>query len=236
MTKTLIVGTTYCNAPEKAELLRMWAALNEKLSPECDVIVIDSCSPMDVLKVLPAFAAGYAHRGYYKIEKDVGSLQKGGQDGPGQAFCKGVEFAISGGYEYFAHIETDCLFAKPVGPIISSMEKAGVKCAAPMDFTHSFLETQVLFMSVPWLRDKNYIEAYDWTNPSKRANPYHEVWLEKFAGDDLFCLPLRGCRNDLDKITVNNCHLAFGRGWDYISHARDFGLYRRFMEYNNISI
>lgn len=239
MTRTLIVGTTYCDSDFKRALLQIWASLADKFSPDCDVLIVDSASPIKPIEHLPGYTQKIikdedwvpkltVRRNILSFQTDVGRLDKGGKDGPGQALCKAINTAIYNEYDYVAHIETDLLFPRPVKPITDKLRKHGIKCAAPFDPMFSFMETQLMFLDVKWLRDKNYVSEYDWTKMQRTE--YHEIWMERFAGGDLFALPLRGCRNDMDKITVNNFSLAYPFGCDYMTHTKDFQLYRMFLQ------
>jgi hypothetical protein len=57
----------------------------------------------------------------YRFPDNIGHLARGGKDGWGRAFCKGLEMAIDGQYDYVVHIEGDSLFKRPVLPIIRQM-------------------------------------------------------------------------------------------------------------------
>lgn len=242
--KTLIVGTTRMDSPEKRALLQLWSNLLEYHSSDCDAVIIDSCSPMSVKDTLPRWRhkvisdvdyvpRNLGNRAIVSFEKDIGRLERGQGDGAGQAFCKGIEIAIAGNYDCVVNWETDCLMARPIMPIAKRVVAHNVAVAAPMDSLHWFLETQLMFMSVAWLKEIDYVKTYDWKRTDVQRN-FHEVYMEQIAGDRLFSLPLRGLRNDLDKVTVNNLSLAFPRGIDYISHCRDFQVYRAFLARNGI--
>lgn len=244
--KVLIVGTTRVTSDENRALLQLWANLIETHSRDCGVVVIDSCSPVPIREILPRWThktisdddhvpRNLGPRAVVSFERDIGRLETGGGDGCGQAFCKGIEIAIAGGYDIVVNLETDLLFARPVRPIAERVMRHSVAVAAPMDSLHWFIETQAMFMSVRWLREIDYVRTYDWKRTS-RTPEFHELYMERIAGDRLFTLPLRGMRNDLDKVTVNNLHLAFPRGIDYISHCRDFQMYRAFLAMNGIRI
>jgi len=52
----------------------------------------------------------------------------------------------------------------------------------------------------------------------------------------LFTLPLRGIRNDFDRITANNLAFSFPYGLDYLTHCKDFAIYERFLEMKGIAL
>lgn len=139
------------------------------------------------------------------------------------------------------------VFMQPVMPIIDRMKKKNIKAACPFSYEYSFAETGALFMSVPWLKERDYFSAYDWRWPPvvQRIDPlpngqmivqrqFHERWFEGWCGEDLWILPLRGTRNDADKLTVNNFPFVFPHGVDFLTHCKDLEVYRRAMQANGL--
>lgn len=229
MSKTLIYGTSYIATPERMELTKLWAKLCAKLNPDCDLLLVDSASPFDPMKFMPENLLWIR-----RFHDNLGHLNAGGGDGWGRAFCYGLQFGIDEGYDRIAYIDADILFAKPVGPIFDKMERNGVKVSCPLDMNFQFLENGIVFMNPEYMRDIRFIERYDW--PNSPQMPLPERRFELLLEDALFTLPLRGCRNDFDLVTMANCREAFPWSWDYLTHAKDFNLYYRFLELNGITL
>lgn len=227
--KRLVFGTSYVDNIERRETIRLWAKLMSRMAEGCDVMVIDSDSPMPVEPVVSPHKV-------FQFGNNVGHMNiNGGQDGWGRAFCKGLELAIDGGYDQVACIDTDILFALPVAPIFDRMARVGVEVASPMDSMYWFIESGIMFFDVPWLKATNYIGRYDWQNPQYgTTNP--ERRCELAAGDDLFTLPIRGLRNDHGNITPDKLDAGFfPYGFDYLTHMGNFSLAWKFLEMNGLT-
>ena len=204
--RTLIVGTSYVHGRAATEVYRMWAHLVTKLNPGMKVLQIDASSP--ALPKLPGVQV-------YPVE-NFGHLSRGGRDGWGLSFTTGVRSAIGGGYDWLVNIETDVLFARPVGPIINRLIRHGINCAAPMAIPHSFTATELSFWNVEYLRQIDLIGKYDWKNPPAGVLP--EQRIDAICAYEMFALPLRGMRND-HGIPASVLRRAFPAGIDWITHA-----------------
>lgn len=200
--RTLIFGTSYIADASALWVARQWLNLARTLSPEADLLMVDSASPValpDGVEVL-------------QLGDNIGHLSRGGRDGWGRAFCVGLERAR--GYDFAVHIECDLLFVRPVSQMIERMQKASVVVAAPWAMPYLYVETALMFM------DMGYADApygwpakYDWAGGIGQP----ELRMEKLLGDDLFIAPLRGTRDDLGN--------AVPEGMDYLTHAK-IGKYR----------
>ena len=239
--RTLVFGASWCDTEEKRELCKLWARSMEKIAPECDILVIDCNSPFRpgaFLKPLGyieaavsplCFPRNSGNRVASSFADNIGHLSLGGQDGWGRSFCKGLEIAIAAKYDYVVYIEPDLLFAPKVMPIIEKMHRAGVKAACPIDFCYHFINNEIMFLNVDYIRDIDFVGKYDWQNPP--PPPFDivpERRCEKILADELFILSLRGARNDFHNITVGNLEQAFPLGVDWITHCRDFAIYETF--------
>jgi len=222
MTDTLIFGTAYIATQEQRYVLTLWRDLVTKLNPATDILVVDSASPAlpDVgsIKVL-------------QLGDNIGHLGTTGRDGWGRAFCAGLQHAISAGYRYAAHIETDLLFARPVSEIIAKMENANVRIAAPMAYPHQFIETALMFMDVRYIAETGFTEAYDWERMTPGIYPENKVL--QITEPALFALPLRGLRNDFGQLSPKTMARMFPLGIDWLTHA-DPATLRAFMEVNGL--
>lgn len=258
-TRTLIVSTCYADNPFKIANMDLWLRAIDALSPGIDICLINSCSPINPMELLGERgfieALSYADdlpiypqpRLMISIAENIGRLETTGQDGPQQAWALGMNFAIKNGYDYIAHIEADLVFAAPIAPIIQRMKRQNIMAACPFSYEYSFIETGALFMNTEWFRRRDYFKAYDWRKPPviksitqmrggqvAMQREFHERWMEQWCGEDLVILPLRGTRNDNDRVTVNNFQFAFPHGCDFLTHCKDLELYRVMMRMNGI--
>lgn len=224
--RTLIAGSCHINNQHKRQLLGLWARTTAWLNPDCDILVIDSCSPIE-LPQMPD------HTMIHRIDDDAGhAFHTSGGDGWGQAFCKAVEIAGEAKYRHVMLTECDLLFARRATPIIDAMETSDVLFAAPMDPTYLFLESGLCFADVQWMKKVDFAARYDWRNFTMAE--LSERKLERVAGNRLFTLPLRGRRNDQHALTPDNLADSFPYGCDYITHCRDFAVYRAFLRMNGL--
>ncbi|TPN44875.1 methyltransferase domain-containing protein [Mesorhizobium sp. B1-1-7] len=207
--RILVFGTTYVDTAEKQKLAGQWEALHRHVNGwTVDLALVDSDSPL----VLPGEDAVK-----YSFPDNIGHLARGGKDGWGRAFCKGLESAIDGQYDYVVHIEGDSLLSKPVLPIIRKMMADGVRAASvPVEGTKrketGWAETGLMFFSVDYLWQSKFIERYDWWNRTKSPTP--EKIIFDLVGEDLKMLPLKAERGDRGQITAENA-----AGLDWITHC-----------------
>lgn len=232
MSDTLIFATSYVGDFARRDLVKLWANVTTKLNPGVDILLIDSASPVDPRQFLGWEDYPGDGRSVYRFPDNIGHLNITGNDGWGRAFCKGIEIAIDGGYDFIAHLDSDLIFCKPVTPIVDKLRRSSVKVAMPMGHPYMFTETAVLFASVSYLRDIKFIERYNWSKPKNGKIP--EVQCEEIFADELFCLPLRGMRNDANVITWQNFDRSFPYGLDFFTHSSDADLYERMLKKNGI--
>lgn len=236
----LIVGTTYLNSPSKVELLRIWSGLVDRNSPGCDVVVIDSASPIRAIDRLPAFDEVMIEDGdiprlegcntVFRFTEDIGHPIV--SRNPSRDFMKGLEIAIENGYDYVVHWETDCLFSRGVSEIVEKMARSGVEVAAPFEANQQFIETQLIFFSVPYLKKSGFVNKYKRAYKPKEI--FSELCVELLCDKEIFILPLRGMRNNFNLLTPDNMGLVFRHGIDWLSHCDDFGCYVEFLRMNEV--
>jgi hypothetical protein len=217
--RCLIFGTSYVAGQHARYLFTLWRELVLKLNPDMDVLVVDSASPhlpsTEGLEVI-------------QLGDNIGHLKMTGRDGWGRAFTAGIQRAIDGKYDWAVHIETDLLFAQPVQKTLDRMGYVGVEVSAPMAYPYWFMETGLMFMSVPFMR--GFAEAYDWEKSP--AYPVPEERCEALFGDAFFQMPLRGCRNDTGQMTAKGMARGeYGRV-DWLTHCADPAVYREFLKAN----
>jgi hypothetical protein len=220
--RVLIFGTSYCEGQPARYLFGQWLDLVTRLNPDADILVVDSASPD-----LPDTGRAQV----LQLGDNIGHLTKTGRDGWGRAFCAGLQRAVEGGYDWVVHVETDLLLARPAAPTLDRMARSGVKVAAPMAYPHQFIETALMFIAVPFIREADLIRRYDWQ--SLKPDDWPEVKLERLVREDLFTLPLRGLRNDLRQITARNMRVVYPNGIDWITHAEP-GVCREFLKVNGL--
>jgi hypothetical protein len=226
--RVLIFGTTYVDTTERKQLAYQWADLHETRNPGCDLLFVDSNSPFEFILGLKSWgSSAKVWRKFFSFPDNIGHLSKGGRDGWGRAFCRGLQTAIRGGYDYVVHIEGDSLFRLPVMPIIEQMSRDGIKAASvPIGYGEAqrsaWVETGLMFFEVEYLKQSNFIAGYDWLN--RTAKPQPEIVIRKMLGDDLVMLPLKAERSDKDEITVDNV-----TEYDWITHCQP-AVYDRFVQ------
>lgn len=229
MPRALIFGTSWIPDQNARWVLDQWIAITRKLNPGTDIVIVDSASPA-LADTGPW--PGLAERvGFVRLPDNIGALSRGGRDGWGRAFCKGVELAIEGGYDHAVFVECDLLLARPVAPIIDKMVRCGVKVASPMANPYVWIETALTFMDVGYMREIDFIRRYGWETAP--FTPLIEFRLEEIFGDKFFALPLRGIRNDLGALTPRNLRQMFPMGVDYLHHCSP-AVFRAFLAMNGL--
>lgn len=225
--RILIFGGTFCDTEENREMVILWSKIARGLNADCDVLVIDSVSPFDPRVFLPGVEV-------VGFEKNVGHLCRGGQDGAGRTFCEGMLIAAEREYDFVVHWETDLLFARPIRPIVEKMARTGVKVAALGQKYYQFLEWGISFFDLRHMIATRFVERYCWETAPKWPIP--EVRIEQLTGEDLFVLPFRGMRNDMNEANVENLAGMFPY-WppDYITRAT-LPLCHEFLRLNGITV
>ena len=260
--KTLILGTSYISIGDTGaqnyplKMVKLWFDLAAKLNPGTPVLLIDSASPEPAFGALEGrLGSRVIHldeqgspRGYCKdidglniglMPNNIGHINLNGRDGWGRSFCAGINLAIQFGFDYIAYADSDIICTQPVAPTIEKMARSGVKVACPFDTTYGFLENGLMYLDVAYLRDSNFVSRYDWKSRTRTTDPNQipEVVFERLLEDVLFTLPMRGLRNDFDRLTVNNFdHMWPYGGPDYLTHARDYDLYLRMLDRAGIKL
>lgn len=240
--KILIFGTMFVSDPEKARLLDMWAELMHRKNPECHWLLVDAPSPPEwlegshALKDCARFQSDqdelFDHRLTHRhtlvsFAHNVGHLGGGGRDGWGRAFCQGLHLAITNGYDYAVHIESDLLCRLKVREICAMMERHSLAVLATLARSYGFLETGVMFMNAAAMRDMSFIARYDWKN--RTPWPYPEIIIEAILGDNAFYKNWRGFRDDFSAGKVEEAGSL-----DFVTHSRPL-LYEAFMAADRVA-
>ena len=219
--KVLVFGTTYVDSEDRVKLTQHWIDVHGKLNADCDLLLVDSASPMpfppcDRVEVI-------------RFANNIGHLSRKGRDGWGRAFCRGLQEAINRGYDYVVHIEGDSLFRLPVMTIVRNMEERNQNVLSTpvrgMKRDHKdWLETGLMFFSVDYLKRSNLIDQYDY--PNRTESPTPEVVLWRLIGDSLTMMPWRALRGDKNQITSDN---VTSLGLDWVTHCHnDVAVYDKF--------
>lgn len=202
--RVLVFGTTYADTPERTALTNHWIRLHKALNPECDFLLVDSCSPLALPQGVEVWS----------FPDNIGHLSRNGPDGPsskgqdgwGRAFCKGLQTAIDKGHDYVAHIEGDSLFGLPLAPVIDEMRARGLDAVSvPVKGTKrdevGWVETGLMIFRTAFLVETDFIAKYDW--PSRKAYPKTpEKVIFEMLGDRLTMMPWQALRGDKNQITV----------------------------------
>lgn len=231
--KTLIVATTYEKTVERAKVHDMWIQLHSKLNPDCDILVVDSCSPYKpFLKERFSMDMEWFHgkRYFYKFPDNIGHLEwpnesPEGRDGAGRAFCYGFFYAIENNYDYVVHIEGDSLFRLKVQDVTKKMKSKNILVTG-VPYHHknryNLIETGLMFFSVDYLRNTNFIDRYDWSTQEHCV----EVFITCLVGPDFVKMPWNASRGDIKPINMENV-LTF----DWITHV-PLDVYEKFYHGN----
>ena len=221
LSRALIFGTAYVEGQHARYVYQLWAALVKKLNPGVDVLVVDSASPnrpdIDGVEVL-------------QLGDNIGHLSRTGRDGWGRAFCAGLEYAADHEYRLAVHIETDLLLAYPVDAMVQKMERSNIPAATVTACPHMFIETALMAFDLCRIDVRLLAGAYGWDRSPQR--PFPEERIADILGNDLFCLPLRGCRNDLNQVTPRSLAKGVHGRMDWITHCADPAVYREFLRVN----
>lgn len=232
--KVLIFGTVYADTEERMRLTQLWARHHRRLNPDCDLLLVDSASPMfwhsDGSSISEAQTPISVERcSLTSFPDNIGHLSRNGpggasapgRDGWGRAFCRGLEMAIEKGYDYVVHIEGDSLFKYPVGSIISRMMTSGhtalsVPVLGTKRLETGWVETGLIFFSVPFLRRTKFVENYAWEKRLPSPTPERVIHAMLSAHGAAFKMEswgaYRGDKNQIDESNITRM--------DWVTHVR----------------
>lgn len=216
--RTLIFGTSYVANQEQAYVFELWRNLARTLNPGMEIFVVDSASPC-----LPDLSFDHLFVAE-RFQDNIGHQSRGEGDGWGRAWSWGLSYAARHEFDWAVHIECDLLFAYPVAEIIAKLERADVKIAAPIASPYQMMETALMFMNVNKIKELDLVKRYDWKN----GKGVPEARVQRIVQEDLFFLPLYGCRDDAKQLTPANLKEAFPNGVSWLTHASP-AVYREFL-------
>jgi len=211
--RILVFGTTYCKDEHDFCLAQQWVTLHRALNLDCDLLLVDSASPFSVAKLGTSVV---------QFGDNIGHLARNGRDGWGRAFCAGLQWAIDRDYDFVVHVEGDSLLRLPVVPICEHMSRhdlwafvCGVNGTKFREF--AWVETGVMFFTVSYVRDSNFVERYDWPDGESKRYPHtpEAVVYHMLVQDGVLNVaPIRTMRDDRKVLAVDNV-----MNYDWISHA-----------------
>lgn len=225
--RCLLAGTAYLSSPEKLWLASQWARIGATLNPGMDMLVVESPSPdgfhwEEIWKAYPE-----VH--YIEQDTNIGHLAAGGQDGWGRDTMEAIRYAMDGGYDYLALIDTDVIFTRPLAPIFQHMEDTGaVALSEYSHFNYPHWLEALEFFSVPWLASVDFPARYGWQ--SMRPGMFPEERMEQAMGMDLEIYPLPGIRDDHKVVSRDTIRAMFPDGCAWLTHASREG-YAALMEW-----
>jgi len=244
MNQTLITSSSFTKDDARAQLVRLWAdVLNKLTPPDWPVILFDNDSPISAASVL-------ADKGFVELKHDEpwaphikraivvnrepNKYLLNGSDHCTDAILSAVTLGASAGMEYALYLESDMILARKPEWIVDRMQTYGMLCTSAWSKMHDFVETNIMGFHVKQCAAMGLVEA--WRAHERRGGEWPEIWFEKFFGDNLHILPLRGDRDDRHELTRLNCLYAYPRGWDYLTHCDDLAVYRELLARNGVEV
>lgn len=225
----LLFGTVYCDNVERQRLTEQWIELNSALNPQAHLLLVDSASPVPLVSATREDLKAKVE--IINLGDNIGHLSRGGRDGWGRAFCKGLEIAVERGFATVAHVEGDSLLSVPVAPLAQQMRSArktvaSVPVKGMVRDMPGWVETGLMLFDTKWLRDTGFVRKYDW--PNRKALPTPEVIIGRLVHHNMHTLPLNAVRNDKGQFTHKT---IAGSGVQWLTHCHnDVWAYDRFFE------
>lgn len=234
--KILIFATTYVDSSDREKLTRQWLDLHSAINPECDFLIVDSNSPKPVLdpEWVARFKAEPQRFKFFDFGDNVGHLSRGGRDGWGRAFCRGLDYAVEHGYPYVLHIEGDSLLRVPARDIVAKLKEVNREVASiPVKGTArdipGWVETGLMCFSTAYLRRTGFTARYDWAKREVRPTPEFVV-LELIGRINALMLDIKGLRGDKNQISAAN---VVRLDLDWVTHCHsDIWVYQEFVNAN----
>jgi len=236
--KVLIFATTYVDSQDRVKLTDHWITLTKTLNPDCDLLIVDSASPIqpfidtDKHGVFTKYGVK-SNQMLHDFGNNVGHLSRKGKDGWGRAFTFGLQAAVDSGYDYVAHIEGDSLFRLPVMDIAVDMRNKETKVASiPVIGMKGgeyprWVETGLMFFDTKYIAESDFIKKYDW--PNRRESPTPEIVVRELIEPDLVMMPWKGIRGDKAQVTHLN---VVSMNLDWVTHCHnDSWVYDKYIKH-----
>lgn len=226
--RTLLFQSVHLQNDAEARLFDVACTLLRRLNPGMDLLLVDNASPIAPASIVrDAAILDLQHDDGSAVLREpvticrfpdaIGHLSKGGQrDGPGRALCAGVRIAIDNGYDRLFYQEQDALCGLPAEWFFARMHKP-VACQQRCK-RHKWLDWNVWPSMVRYLKDADFIGNYNWHARNPETFEEAERWNERFFGDQLQVIPVRGERWEGD-LTVEQFRETYSGGCDLITHV-----------------
>jgi hypothetical protein len=227
--RILIAGSSYVADEGRRELTKLWYRLVKHINPGIDLVLVDSASPFNPGVFLPEEVE------IEYFSDNIGAISQGQRDGAGRAFCRCLQLGVEGEYDYVVPWETDMLWLPPIEPIVDKMHRSDVGVAAAFANPYQFPEWACSFWSTKYVKESRFIERYDWEHSPKWPIP--EWRIANLVDSDLWILPIHGWRNHENQMNIANIAQLFPyKPCSFLTQCRDFSLYYRFLDINQISL
>ncbi len=155
--KILYFCTCWLPDLDRVVMLQSW--LRVARQQNADIRLIDTTSRFN--PVLSGIDVKYEE--VVGIGGNIGHGSRiGDQDGWGRAFCKGIELAITGGYDYAVHVESDMACRVDCRDVIALIRASGKPFAAPYCSQVQNIETGLMYMDVNRLQEMEFVNRYNW--------------------------------------------------------------------------
>jgi len=243
--RVLVYGTSYCPDQGYADtMLRTWYQCLLKWNPtlhrQYSLVIADSDSHVDFQQALETTNITYFKSDsdclfsaplhddvdvnivsfYSNIGRINGNDPSRGQDGSGRAMMEGITLAIENNCDWVVHVETD-LFTKGdrwIEKLLLMMRQGQAQFAAPRSRLHGFLETALYAAYVPFLREIDFVNQYNWEASENKIGPgkYPENHFERILRNAWIRITIYGDRNDLNTIASED--LA-QQEYGYVTHV-----------------
>jgi hypothetical protein len=234
--KVLIFGTMYLKNEMSCKFVNAWYECWQRYNSQYDFLLIDSNSDEKWIQKLDMTVQRKIIQSYdiftISIDKreniisfpdNIGHLFSTGRDGWGRAFCTGIANGIFNNYDYVVHIESDLLFKGNVSDIVKEMHEKSYPILSTKSWVHEFLETGLMFMSVSFLNNIQFLSKYNWKSLTRKDYP--EWIIPNIIGTQNVNLKYWiGDRNDFGQIKDNDVKKCI-----YLTHCNKEQL-RLFMD------
>jgi len=234
--RILVFGTMYLKNETSCMFVNKWYECWKRYNSQHDFLLIDSNSDEKWIQELnlpiqrkmteynDVFSLSISEReNIISFKDNVGHLFSTGRDGWGRAFCTGIAHAIHNKYDYAVHIESDLLFKGNVSEIVNEMQEKSYPVVSTKSWVRGFLETGLMFMSIPFMNDIRFLSKYNWHALTR--DDYPEWIIPDIIGtENIYLKYWIGDRNDFGQIKDEDVKKCM-----YLTHCNEQQL-RLFME------